>query len=115
MFCGKCGNQITNENAKFCPVCGNAIRGGPVPVHQEYTIEDNVRYPEQKTRKKDREKLTAGTLTLNKIISVIAAVILFWDLYLPFIGYADLVGYSHKFLQEDIDYEKTGKSKKGFQ
>ena len=26
MFCSACGTKITNQNARFCPVCGNRLR-----------------------------------------------------------------------------------------
>ena len=33
MFCEKCGNQI-DENAKFCPNCGNNLSGAQETVVQ---------------------------------------------------------------------------------
>lgn len=37
MFCTKCGNEVTNEKAKFCTKCGT-----PLPIAEEKNDEQKV-------------------------------------------------------------------------
>lgn len=78
-FCGKCGAK-TNENEKYCPVCGNELIS-----HQTSNINASSRYqdsvnqfvynPKPKKVKKPKEKMSKGKKAKIIIILILILIV----------------------------------------
>lgn len=119
MICRNCYNEI-NDNAKFCPHCGNVIEQTEemqVPFITT-TVEQTEASDKQDIKKKDKKKKGRSNKLigiLSFVLAVISALVFVWsscDIVMSFIKSSDCKDNIQKFYgkvpyKEELEYARV--------
>ena len=85
MFCNKCGNAVSDNNAKFCPECGTELKGKEVTAS---STEIHYEIVKQKSESKLENALYKGTLVFGGygIIHAIVGLVLHGEADVKIVG-----------------------------